>query len=54
VPKCCPQLVLVDGRWAENPHYGDRTFYLAEERRLWEEIGRTLGIGPPPDSSFDA
>jgi hypothetical protein len=43
------QLVLVDGRWAENPHHGDRVFYAAEERRLWGQLGELLGIGPPPD-----
>lgn len=43
------QLVLVDGRWAENPHRGDREFYAAERRRLWGELGELLGIGPPPD-----
>jgi hypothetical protein len=43
------QFVLVDGRWAENPHHGDREYYAAERRRLWSELGELLGIGPPPD-----
>jgi hypothetical protein len=44
-----PQLVLVEGGWAENPRHGDRAFYAAEERRLWGDLGELLGIGPPPD-----
>jgi hypothetical protein len=49
-----PKFAVVDGRWAENPHYGDETFYLAEQRRLWKEIGRRLGIGPPLESFHQA
>jgi hypothetical protein len=43
------RFVLVDLRWAENPHHRDRAFYAAEKRRLWGELGGLLGIGPPPE-----
>lgn len=46
------RFVIVDGRWAENPHRGDHEFYAAERRRLWGELGERLGIGPPPDDFF--
>jgi hypothetical protein len=41
--------LLGDDGWTQNPHYGDREYHAAEQRRLWGELGELLGIGPPPE-----
>lgn len=43
---------LVDGRWVDNPHFGDEDWERAEWRRVWSEFGEQLGIGPPPEDFF--
>jgi hypothetical protein len=43
---------LVQGRWVDNPHRGDREHADRRRREVWAEMGEWLGIGPPPASFF--
>lgn len=34
--------------WSKNPHRGDDAWRTRESRRIWDEIGEHVGVGPRP------